>query len=502
MIELEKITTLFELVDILSRQRDYDEILRLITQKASLLFNAETASVVMVNPNTQHTVKTIMREGGGIDEQQHKLLQTNIVGWVNKNNKTFFSENITIDPRFRKGLFSACTVHSALCAPLVHQGIMIGFFVLLDTKEIKFTESDKELIEKFVLMCAPFLANTPRIEDYFRTVLPASALLKKYESIGLLGKSPAFLELLKAIESAAQCDVRVLLEGRSGTGKELIARAIHNNSSRAQHPFVAVDCGAIPENLVESELFGHTRGAFTGATQDRKGLFEEANRGTLFIDEIENLPLNMQSKLLRVVQEGEIRIVGSNRVRKVDVRIIAASSNSLHNMVDKGLFREDLYYRLYVYPISVPTLNERGDDIHLLAKYFLNRFAKEQQKQVSAFDREILKFMQNRVWPGNIRELQNFVERLVTLTPPKKKTITIAMLPPELQNEFKQQQGRYPSDNFSIKEAVADYEKQLYVEALQKHNWNQSQTARCLRLSERMLRYNMQRLGIQKPGDE
>lgn len=499
MIESEKLNSLFELADLLSHQHDFDESLRLITQKVLGLFNAETASIVLVNPNTQHTQKTIMRQGGAVSEKQLHLLQTNIVGWINKNRTHFLSGGIQTDARFRKDLFQNCHINSALSVPLFFQGVMIGFIILLDERKDQFNADDLVLLERCALVCAPALGSSPRIEDYFKTIMPQAALLKKYEACGLLGKSSAFIELLKSVEAAAFCDVRVLLEGHSGTGKELIARAIHTHSSRANHPFVAVDCGAIPENLVESELFGHAKGAFTGATQDRKGLFEEAHLGTLFMDEIENLPLHMQAKLLRVVQEGEIRIVGSNRVRKVDVRIIAASSNSLQAMVENGAFREDLYYRLYVYPICIPTLRERQDDIFLLAHFFLKRCAEQQEKKVTSIDNSILKFLKTRTWKGNIRELQNFIERLVTLVPADHKMISRTDLPPKLLQELKTDAVAGAG---SVKQAVADYEKQLYLNALQSHDWNQSQTARFLKMSERMLRYNMQRLGISKSENE
>lgn len=498
MTEAEKLNSLFELADVLSRHRDYDEILRLVTHRVLALFHAGVASVVMINPATQHTIKTIIREGS-VNKQQQKLLQTNIVGWVNKNIKSFLTSDIHKDDRFRHGLFRDCTVHSAICAPFYCQSLMIGFILLLDERGYQFNTDDLVLLEKFALICAPSLANTPRIEDYFKTVLPEAALLKKYEAYGLLGKSPAFIELLKSVEAAAHCDVRVLLEGHSGTGKELIARAIHESSPRQPFPFVAVDCGAIAENLMESELFGHVKGAFTGAGQDRQGLFAEAHRGTLFIDEIENLSLPMQAKLLRAIQLGEIRAVGSNRVMRIDVRIIAASSNPLHGMVEKGVFREDLYYRLYVYPIHVPTLDERRSDIPLLVDFFLKRFAAQQHKKVEAFDYALFNHIKNRPWPGNVRELENFVERLVTLIPPGKKTISHADLPQPLQQEIGDEELESPASRRTIKEAVAEFEKQLFLCALRECEWNQSQTARRLHMSERMLRYNMQRLGIQKP---
>ena len=214
----------------------------------------------------------------------------------------------------------------------------------------------------------------------------------------------------------------------------MLARAIHTFSARNNKPFVAIDCGAIPLNLVESELFGHVKGAFTGATTDRKGLFAEADSGTLFIDEIASLPIDMQAKLMRVLQEGEIRPIGSNSTHKVDVRVIAAGSTSIRQLVDAGQLREDLYYRLHVYPIPVPSLRERQRDIPILANHFLSKFAGQQGKRAQAFHEEITDFMRIRPWPGNIRELENFVERLVTLCPPNMEIVSRKTYLPSSKN--------------------------------------------------------------------
>jgi DNA-binding NtrC family response regulator len=348
---------------------------------------------------------------------------------------------------------------------------------------------------------APYLSNLQRISEYFELPLSESVLFTKYESLGLLGKSRKFKEMLKAIEAAARCDVRVLLEGQSGTGKELIAKAIHQLSQRKEYPFIAVDCGAIPEQLIESEFFGHTKGAFTGALQERRGLFEEAHKGTLFMDEISNLPLDMQSKLLRVLQENEIRVIGSNQIVKVDVRIIAASSSPLRDLVDQKKFREDLYYRLHVYPIQVPTLNERQEDIPFLANHFLNQLAKLQNKKIESFNLSVVKYLQNRFWQGNIRELENFVERLVTLTPEKKKTIDTKIIPKEYLDEYK----RITTDESlkpitkPLQKSMDEYEKELIKRSLVDNNWNQSKAARKLKISERAMRYRIEKLGIKKP---
>jgi DNA-binding NtrC family response regulator len=329
--------------------------------------------------------------------------------------------------------------------------------------------------------------------------LPESTLLSKYEAVGLSGKSKPFVQLLQTIEAATRCDVRVLLEGESGTGKELIARAIHKFSTRSDQPFVAIDCGAIPEHLIESELFGHIKGAFTGAVSDRKGLLEEANNGTLFMDEIENLPCDVQSKFMRVLQEGEIRPVGSNKPRKINVRIIAACSRPLQKMVDSKQFREDLFYRLYVYPIYVPSLIERRPDIPFLANRFLKKFAVQQHKQGECFNGGVLEFMQQRPWPGNVRELENFVERLVALAPPELEVLDYDILPPEVKKEFKRAQPSLEDAQVadSLAENLARYEAKLIRKALAENDWNQSQAARALKVSVQDLRYKLRKLGIE-----
>jgi transcriptional regulator with PAS, ATPase and Fis domain len=314
--------------------------------------------------------------------------------------------------------------------------------------------------------------------------------------MGMLGKSERFIELLQAIEAAARCDVRVLLEGQSGTGKELIARAVHQLSARNNHPFVAIDCGAIPEHLIESELFGYMKGAFTGATQDHTGLIEEAHRGTLFMDEISNLPFGMQAKLLRILQEGDVRPVGSNKLRKVDVRIIATCSASLRKLVDNGKFREDLYYRLHVYPIDVPSLKERKEDIPLLANHFLKKFAGQQQKQTDSFQGAILSFMRQRQWAGNIRELENFVERMVTFAPVDAGALNSELIPPDLREEFEKFTAIDISDSKSLNERLKEQEEIIIRQALEENNWNQTKAAHSLKISEQLIRYRMKKLGV------
>ena len=231
----------------------------------------------------------------------------------------------------------------------------------------------------------------------------------------IIGCSAKIQELFSLLQKIFPTDVQVLLEGESGTGKELIARALHKNGPRKERPFIAVDCGALPANLLESELFGCVKGAFTGAHCNRKGLFEEADGGTLFLDEITNMPQEVQSKLLRAVQEREIRPLGSSQVRKVDVRIIAAASDNLQAEVEAGRFRQDLFFRLNVVNVPLPPLRERKEDVAILANHFLTKMNKKHCRHVKRFNRETICHLEGYTWPGNVRELEHAVERAVVL---------------------------------------------------------------------------------------
>ena len=496
-----KLESLIELASVLAKQNDYQETLRLVAENASTLMKAETTLIMMINPRTRETVKTLYKEVEQAEDEPYKFVHAYLSGWTIANNSSFLSENIREDSRFNKELFKEINLQSVMCVPFTVEGVIIGTLLLLNKfEEYIFTESDFSFLEKFTAIVSPYLRDVQKIQQYFTAPLPQETLLKKYEAHGLLGKSKKFIQLLQTIESAARCDVRVLLDGQSGTGKELIAKAIHQYSSRNHQKFVAIDCGAIPANLIESELFGHIKGAFTGANFSRKGLLEEANGGTLFMDEITNLPIELQSKLLRFLQENEIRPIGSNETRKVDVRIITASSSSLKQLVEEQKFRDDLFYRLYVYPISVPSLNERSEDIPLLADYFLKKYSLEQKKKIEMFHEEILDFLKNHSWSGNIRELENFVERLVTLAPPEMKVIDASILPAEFQEEWQKVEAISPKYDLSnsLEKNLLDYEIKLIRKVLIECNWNQSKAARQLNISETTIRYKMNKLGINK----
>lgn len=309
----------------------------------------------------------------------------------------------------------------------------------------------------------------------------------------IIGKSKNFQEVLDLVARAAPTNANVLLLGESGTGKELIARAVHLNSKRGDKPYIAVNCGAIPENLLESELFGHEKGAFTGAVARKPGRFERADGGTIFLDEVGELNLSTQVKLLRVIQEKEFERVGSTDTIKCDVRIIAATNRNLEKMVEEGTFREDLYYRLKVIPIMLPPLRERKDDIPLLVEYFSKRFSQEMGTRQIKFSVEAMEYITNYWWPGNIRELENIIERLTILN--EGEIIEEDMLPREIvENARVLNKGSIsiPQDGIVLN----DVEKNLIVEALQKAGGNKSQAARLLGISRYTLLYRMDKYNI------
>jgi transcriptional regulator with GAF, ATPase, and Fis domain len=310
-----------------------------------------------------------------------------------------------------------------------------------------------------------------------------------------LGTSANFVAAVDLCRAVSSSGIPVLLSGETGSGKEVLARAVHRWSPRANKPFVAFNCAAVPETLVESELFGHVRGAFTGAAADRKGLFDEANGGTIFLDEIGEMPTNMQAKLLRVLQDGEIRPVGAPRARMVDVRVISATHRDLDQCVKEGSFRQDLMYRLNAVTVRIPPLRERREDVSLLAHFLLGRIATESKKQIPGFSREALATLSGYDFPGNIRELENEIRRAVALTPDGQS------LPATSFSERLVEQpstGRMPigAMNGTLKECVEVAERMAVEAALVGSGGNVSQASRTLGLTRPGLYKVMDRLGI------
>lgn len=320
----------------------------------------------------------------------------------------------------------------------------------------------------------------------------------KYGFENIVGKSKALLATLDNASRAAQSDATVLIRGETGTGKELLAKAIHFNSSRRDRPFIVINCGAIPKELLESELFGHTKGSFTGALANKKGKIEMADQGSLFLDEIGEMPLDLQVKMLRLIQEREIERIGAPNATKVNVRIIAATHRNLEAMVEDGTFREDLYYRLAVIPLILPPLRERPDDIPELVAIFFKKFKERQNRLDLKVSPSLLPYFSIHRWPGNVRELENVVERLVVLAPGDE--ITVEELPDFLRRERAPLETIHlelPPEGISL-EAV---ERELVVRALQKFNWNQTKAAEYLDISRKVLIYRMEKFALKREGD-
>ena len=285
---------------------------------------------------------------------------------------------------------------------------------------------------------------------------------KKFEFNNIIGKSKKMQEIFSLIEKVALGSSTVMIYGGSGTGKELVAKAIHYNSPRADRPFIPFNCGAIPETLVESELFGHTKGAFTGAIQAKKGLFEEADGGTLFLDEISSILPSVQVKLLRVLQEKELMKVGSTERTKIDVRMIAATNENLEENMKQGKFREDLFYRLHVFPIFLPDLKGRKEDIPLLAYHFLDFYSKEAKKEIKGVSKEAMKLLLEYHWPGNVRELENTIERAVIMT--DQDYLVPNDLPKDLMEGFSEMIKRGVKDRKSLDDIKSEYIKEILKE--------------------------------------
>jgi DNA-binding NtrC family response regulator len=354
-----------------------------------------------------------------------------------------------------------------------------------------------KLVELSIMVRKGLKERTLRFENQYLR----SQLTTRYAFNNIIGTGRSMARIFELIDAVAGLNSTVLIQGETGTGKELIAKAIHFNSPRKDNKLVSINCGAIPENLLESELFGHVKGAFTGAVQTRVGRFEQAANGTIFLDEIGTMPQALQVKLLRVLQEREFERVGGNDSIKIDVRIIAATSSNLEQKVREGEFREDLFYRLNVIPITMPPLRERREDIPLLIQRFTSRFCETHKLEVKTVSPQVMKAMMSYEWPGNVRQLENIVERMVALT----STRTV-ILPTDLPSEIQNRDGvasstsiDFPEEGINFTDIVTDMERELILQGLQKANGNKKLAAKLLNLKRTTLIEKIKRIGINNP---
>ncbi|HTY63894.1 MAG TPA: sigma-54 dependent transcriptional regulator [Acidobacteriota bacterium] len=322
------------------------------------------------------------------------------------------------------------------------------------------------------------------------------SLHERYGFQNLVGKSSPMQQVFDLITQVAPRRSTVLIQGESGTGKELVAKAIHASSGRVDAPFIAINCGNIPPDLLESELFGHARGAYTGATSAKKGLFEAADGGTLFLDEVSAISLEIQVKLLRVIQEREFRRLGSLENIQVDVRIIAATNTDLQTAVRQGTFRDDLYYRLNVIVIKIPPLRERAEDIPLLSRHFIKKYGEENQREGLVLEPAALKILMEYSWPGNVRELENVIERSVVLSLGNR--ITPDLFPLNIATPYPETSNKFVEDGTSLKEKVGNFEKAIILAALEKTGWNQKKASQLLSVNATTLSEKLKRFKIRE----
>ncbi len=379
---------------------------------------------------------------------------------------------------------------SFLCVPIIYDGRVVGVLsadkvaLQVDNQdyEIQLLSEVAVLISKAVHMRAIEEENRRLKNLLGRTQRPSS---------DIIGNSKGMKEIFGLISQVSDSNTTVLIHGETGTGKELVARSLHRNSPRSGGPFIEFNCAAMPDTLIESELFGHEKGAFTGASQRRRGRFEEAHGGTIFLDEVGELSPLAQAKLLRVIQERQFQPLGTTRIVKVNVRIIAATNRDLEQDVAAGRFRSDLYYRLNVFPIYMPSLRERGSDIIMLADYFAEKYAKQFKKAIKRISTPAIDLLLAYHWPGNVRELENCIERSVLLA--NGDTIDSIHLPPSLQMKASVPEKKHQGQLSSL---INTYERSLIVDALKDARGNQSQAARVLGTTKRIIQYKVDKYGI------
>lgn len=499
----EKEFTLFcEVITSFHTIRDMDEMLIAVFQKIRTFIDIQGASIALHDPAKKefyfiHTVE----EGKSRRESKHRYLRFSddkgVAGWVMRNGKSAIINDVTRDQRFYDGINRSeeFTTQSMICVPLITRKGFLGVFYALNKEDGEFSKRDRIILEIVSGTIAVSLENGRlygELKDHVHALEREKKLLisQVREVRGfseIIGSSRPMRRMFELIEKVLDTTTTVLIQGETGTGKELIARVIHYNGPLKDKPFVAENCGALPENLLESELFGHVKGAFTGAVADKKGLFEIADGGTIFLDEIGEMSPMMQVKLLRVLQEGQFRPVGGSATKTVNVRVVASTNRDLVEGIKKGEFREDLFYRINIFQITPPPLRERKDDILALATHFLEKYAVKNEKTIPTLTPQALDLMILFDWPGNVRELENEMERAVTMAAGGKY-----INHEYLSDKIKHLSGkRYIPDasenNASLKDMVRRLEKKMIEDALDSLGGNQSKAARALGLSRQGL---------------
>ncbi|MDR0561893.1 MAG: sigma 54-interacting transcriptional regulator [Spirochaetaceae bacterium] len=494
-INVQKFNTLIEINTLInSNYGDVRTLLTHILESATRLCDGESSSILLLDKETNLLYFEVALGPKGAEVQQFTLKSgEGIAGWVVQHNKSVIINDVVNDERHFIGIAQQINYSSKtmMAVPMRVKEECIGVIELINKKnDQNFTQEDLEWLEIFANQAALAVVNAKSAEKAQNEIQLLRSQLqtdKGYHT--LIAKSQIILEKLAIIERIAQTDSSVLILGESGVGKELFAEQIHLRSKRADKPFIRVNCAALPEGVLESELFGHVKGAFTGAVTDRQGRFELADEGTIFLDEIGDMPLNLQAKLLRVIQQKTFEKVGSDTSITVHIRILAATNKDIEALVEAGAFRSDLYYRLNVLPLYIPPLRQRTEDIPELAAFFLKHHMVETKKQFDGFSNEAMDMMLSYAWPGNVRELENCVERACVIG--KGKWI-------EKEDLFLQK-GTASLDEEGtrdLKTAVTTFKAHFIQKVLEEHNWNQTEAAKALDIQRTYLSKLIKELAI------
>jgi transcriptional regulator with GAF, ATPase, and Fis domain len=510
--KIAQLSALYEISSILNSIIDIDALLEFIIQQTKKLLNVERLAILLWDQEKDELyfpIVAIEKEGIGARLEDLRFpIDKGIAGWVFREGKSALVPDVSEDDRFYRGIDQKTEygTESILCVPLRGKEKPIGVLEAVNKKEGKFTETDQYLFEAM----ANNIATSIERAHLYGDLQKAEALLRRqnaqlrravrqtYKFENIVSNSDKMTDVLGKAQQVALSDTTVLIYGETGTGKELLAQAIHYSSPRAQGNFVPINCGAIPEHLLESELFGHERGAFTGAIKRRIGRFEEAIQGTLFLDELGDMPLHLQVKLLRVLEEGVIQRLGSNQDIPVDVRFIAATYQDLKQLVAEERFREDLYYRLKVFELELPPLRERKEDIPLLISHFISYYSEKLGKGIVDVEDAALDILCNYDYPGNIRELRSLIESAMVLS--KGDMITIDALPESIRTPTKWScSSKRPEEHEdrSLPELTDEYERTLIIDALERTE-DQKAAADLLGIPEPTLRYKMDKHGISR----
>jgi Nif-specific regulatory protein len=498
-----------------------DELISHIIKRITTAMNVETASIMLYEAQKKGLV---FYSSSDTTERAEKLeeiiipMDHGIAGSVFRSGRAEIIPDVGKDPRHYKSVDRATefTTTSMIAVPLQSRDKTIGVLEVINKKQGLFDNEDLNFVVSVAPMIAMALENA-RIHTELDTAYKELQLIdkgkddiihqtanelavlrreirKQYRFEQVVGKSEAMMRVLRLAERAIDSDITVLIEGETGTGKELIARIIHYNGPRKAKPFVAQNCGGIPDTLLASELFGHKKGAYTGAITDKKGLFEIANGGTVFLDEVGDMSPAMQMSLLRTLQEGEVKALGSELSKIVDIRVISATNRSLGEEVREGRFRDDLFYRLSVFTITVPPLRERLGDIPLLAEHLARKAGRKAKKSLRGISREALECLSAYPFPGNVRELENEIERATAMAE-NGRSIEISHLSDKLRQASVKDRARCGLQG-SLKEMVENLERSVLSETLAKHGGNKSKVARALGLSRYGLMKKLQRYGF------